>query len=122
MAKSTRHRSSSQVGPSHVRQGAGLPDSKQLDDGTEESKSLRQKRRAVLIVSDDEEVDEEVLCVGEIDDVSTHGRPGDMPFLKAQYTAQDLTPSFMKAVVAGVGDLNFVHWYCDTAEGVGCFQ
>ncbi|KAG2139960.1 hypothetical protein BD769DRAFT_1663132 [Suillus cothurnatus] len=111
-------------GPLHVRQGAGLPDSKQLDDGTEESESLRWKRRAVLIISDDEEVDEEVLCVSEIDDVSTHGCPGDMPFyiplgapLKAQYTAQDLTPGFMKAVIAGIGDLNFVHWYCDTAEG-----
>ncbi|KAG2110449.1 hypothetical protein BD769DRAFT_1392257 [Suillus cothurnatus] len=124
MAKSTRRRSSSQGGPSHVRQGAGLPDSEQLDDGTGESKSLRRKRRAVLIVSDDEEVDEEALCVGEIDDVSTHCRPGDMPSyiplgapLKARYTAQDLAPGFMKAVVAGVGDLNFVHWYCDTAEG-----
>ncbi|KAG1855277.1 hypothetical protein F4604DRAFT_1932336 [Suillus subluteus] len=97
--------------------GTGLQDSEQLDDGAEESKGLRRKRRAVLIISDDEEV-------GEVDDVSTHGRPEDMPShiplgapLKARYTAQDIAPGFMKAVVAGVGDLNFVRWYCDTAEG-----
>jgi hypothetical protein len=97
-----------------------------LDDGAEENNGLRriQKRRAVLVVSD-----EEGLCDDEIDDVSTHCRPGDMPSyiplgapLKARYTAQDLAPGFMKAVVAGVRDINFVRWYCDTAEGVGCFQ
>ncbi|KAG2110439.1 hypothetical protein BD769DRAFT_1392247 [Suillus cothurnatus] len=111
MAKSTRRVSSSHGGPLHVRQGAGLQDSEQLDDGAEENNGLRriQKRRAVLVVSD-----EEGLCDDEIDDVSTHCRPGDMPSyiplgapLKARYTAQDLAPGFMKAVVAGVRDINF---------------
>ncbi|KAG2030453.1 hypothetical protein BDR03DRAFT_987068 [Suillus americanus] len=107
MAKSTRRGSSSHCGPSHVRQGTGLQDGGRLDDGAEESKGLRRKRRAVLVISDDEEV-------GEVDNVSTHGRPGDMPShiplgapLKARYAAQDIAPGFMKAVVAGVGELNF---------------
>jgi hypothetical protein len=47
-----------------------------LDNGAEENNGLRriQKRRAVLVVSD-----EEGLCNDEINDVSTHCHPGDMP-------------------------------------------
>ncbi|KAG2088552.1 uncharacterized protein F5147DRAFT_780946 [Suillus discolor] len=127
MAKSTRHASSSQDGPSHVRQGAELQGSEQLDDGSQESKGLRRKKKVVLIISDDEEVDEEGLGDGSIDDVPTYGRPEDMPShiplgapLQVRYTAQDIAPGFMKAVMACTTDVSFVRWYCDIAEGVGC--
>ncbi|KAG2062945.1 hypothetical protein BDR04DRAFT_1164434 [Suillus decipiens] len=129
MAKPARRGFSSQGGPLHGRQGAGLQDSEQLNDGAEEGRGLRRKKRAVLIISDDEAVDEEGISDGEIDYVSTHGRPGDMPShiplgapLEARHTAQDIAPGFMKVVAAGVEDLSFVRWYCDIAEGVGCSQ
>jgi hypothetical protein len=61
MAKSTCCRSSSWNRPSHTRQGTGQPDSKQLDNSTEKSKNFRLKRRAVLIVSNDEDIDKGAL-------------------------------------------------------------
>lgn len=130
MAKSTRRESSSQDGPSHVRQGAELQGSEQLDDdGAQESKGLRRKKKVVLIISDDEEVDGEGLGDGSIDDVPTYGRPEDMPShiplgapLQVRYTVQDIAPGFMKVVMACTTDVSFVRWYCDIAEGVGCFH
>ncbi|KIK37159.1 hypothetical protein CY34DRAFT_15907 [Suillus luteus UH-Slu-Lm8-n1] len=129
MAKSTRHGSSPQGDLSHARQGRELQDSEQLDDSAEENEVKGRGRRKGLVVMSDAEEEVDELCDGEIDDVSTHSRPEDMPShillnppLKERYTAQDIAPGFMDVIQQRSRSIDFVRWYSDTAEGVGCFE